>query len=459
MGTTVVATGEITADGTITLAKNSDREPNEAHTLTYVARTKHDEGSTLECTHVEIPQVAETNQVLLCRPFWMWGCEMGSNEHGVAVCNEAVVTKEPHTTGPALTGMDLARLALERADSARKALDTIVELREAHSWGGDTGFRRKLYHHSSFIIADANEAWVLETAGRHWAAKQVRGVHAVSGCLTIGDAWDLASPGLVEHAVENGWCESPADFHFARCYSTQPPSRIGRRQARSIELLETHKEHITVKALMNILRDHGVRAAGDSRWSPSRSSPADALCRHASPLRTHLGQTTGSLVAHLATDLSAFWVTGTSSPCLGIFRPVYSEAGLPSLGSAPTRLYDPRSLWWDHERLHRTVIRDYTTRLPMLQEERDAQEDQFLSEAAEMYAKYRGASPSDRAEPLARFTKSCFDRAATATDAWAVVTSGAPRRRRQSPLYSLTWKVLDWRAKYAPERRKRQGLL
>jgi dipeptidase len=115
------------------LAKNSDREPNEAQLLTVVPRRTHTE-QRLKTTCIEVDQVRETNAVLLCRPFWMWGAEMGVNEYSVAIGNEAVFTRGGYgKTG--LTGMDLLRLALERCDGARSAVDVIISLLEQYGQG------------------------------------------------------------------------------------------------------------------------------------------------------------------------------------------------------------------------------------------------------------------------------------------------------------------------------------
>jgi len=449
---TLVAVGDATADGSVILAKNSDRQPNEAHVLAHIPRANHAAGDTVQCTYIEVPQVPETYEVLLSKPFWIWGCEMGANECGISICNEAVFTREPYDKEPGLIGMDMVRIALERSDTARKALDVIVALLETHGQGGNCGFHHKEYYHNAFIIADATEAWVLETAGNYWAAERVRGVRSISNGLTIGSEWDLASPGLVEHAMDKGWCKSRDDFHFARCYSDRIYTNLDgckARQRRSTELLEAQRGRITVETMMDALRDHGPKAANDTTWNPDKGLLMDTLCVHASmgPLRP--SQTTGAMVAHLAPDLPTFWLTGTSATCTGIFKPVFlGGTGLPKLRLEPTGIYDPKSLWWTHERLHRTVIRDYASRMPLYREQREALEASFVIEAEEMRARLRSVSPAERPAHLAAFTVSCFDRAADATARWTNAVSSAPVKKRPSILFSLAWDILNRQAKF-----------
>lgn len=173
----------------------------------------------------------------------------------------------------------------------------------------------------------------------------------------------------------------------------------------------------------------------------------DTLCVHASlgPLRPV--QTAGSMVAHLAPDLTTCWLTGTAATCTSVFKPVYlGGAGLPDLGPEPGGTYDGGSLWWAHERLHRAVIRDYGTRLPLYQAERDALEATFLREASQAYDCYKGASSRERAAPLAALTASCFERARRATAEWTERVQAAKVQQRPGPLFSLAWKILDRKA-------------
>lgn len=72
--------------------------------LLYLA-VPHDD----KCTYIEIEQVAHTYAVVLSRPAWLWGAEMGANEHQVCIGNEAVWGRESADGDEALLGMDLVR--------------------------------------------------------------------------------------------------------------------------------------------------------------------------------------------------------------------------------------------------------------------------------------------------------------------------------------------------------------
>lgn len=65
----------------------------------------------LQCTFVAVEQAERTHAVVLSRPAWLWGAEMGANEHGVCIGNEAVWGREEVGDEEALLGMDLVRSA------------------------------------------------------------------------------------------------------------------------------------------------------------------------------------------------------------------------------------------------------------------------------------------------------------------------------------------------------------
>jgi secernin len=272
---TIVALGNATADGAVLFGKNSDRDPREAQEIVRIPAADHAPGTVVRCTYVDVPQVEHTYEVLLSRPFWLWGAEMGANEHGVAIGNEAVFTKVPYEKKPGLIGMDFLRLALERSRTAAEARAVIVGLLERHGQGGNCGYPGKLFYHNSFLIADPREAWVLETAGPHWAAERVRDVRTISNRITIGGRWDLASTELVTHAVKRRWCRGRDDFDFGRCYSDFLFTRFSdarRRQCRTAEFLESRKGRLTIADLMIALRA-GPRPHRRRRLRPRRVRP------------------------------------------------------------------------------------------------------------------------------------------------------------------------------------------
>jgi secernin len=346
--------------GRVLFAKNSDRDPNEAQALTWQPARTHAPGARVRCTYLTIEQAPRTHAVLLSRPFWMWGAEMGANEHGVVIGNEAVFTTQPDAE-VGLTGMDLVRLGLERASTAREAVDVIVTLLDEHGQGGGCGHEdRSFTYHNSFLVADGRTALVLETAGRRWAVEEVSsGARSISNGLTI--------PGFAERHADRlrtrvSACATRRALTEGRAARAEGPAD-----------------------LMATLRDHGPAGL---RYSPVNGAMA-APCMHAGGLLA-ASQTTASWVTELTPAGARHWVTATAAPCTALFKPVRVDAPL-DLGPEPTDTFDAATPWWRHERLHRLVLRDPARLLPPLAAERDEIERAWLAAPPAPAAAFRQA--------------------------------------------------------------------
>ena len=193
--------------------KNSDRPSAEAQEVVYIQSQTHPSNSVVRCTYITIPQVPETFAVVLSRPAWLWGCEMGANEHGVVGGNEAIHTRLRHLSTcngkeKRLLGMDLLRLALERSRTAMEATSICAQLLETHGQGGPCVENDpSLTYENAFLFADANDSYVLETAGvRHWAWERVGGQRRrnISNLCSI-HVPDACSPSICQLCIDNGW--------------------------------------------------------------------------------------------------------------------------------------------------------------------------------------------------------------------------------------------------------------
>lgn len=338
-------------DGRAIFAKNSDRSPNEVQLLEYHPAREGLSGD-VRCTYISIPQAERTNAVLLSRPEWMWGAEMGVNEWGLVIGNEAVFTLGAYGKS-GLTGMDMVRLALERCDSAASALKLLISLLEQFGQGGNCGFDHSFYYDNAFLIMDRREILVLETSGKKWAWKLYEAAN-ISNCLSLGADCD-------------GWSGDPEHFrrrHTEPVYTTFSGSR------RRSELIREKLDLIrSPEAAMAALRLHSHEGAPFCRGSVS--SP----CMHYGGL---VGDhTTSSMVVCLEEERILVWVTGCSCPCVSLFKPwVFgTEPTLPV--TAPADLRGKR-YWLEAEAFRRELI---GKRLPSeFYTARDALERQWLRE-------------------------------------------------------------------------------
>jgi dipeptidase len=373
---TFVALSNSTINGGVIFGKNSDREPNEPQIIVRVKGRKHQAGEKLKCTYIEIDQAAETNGVILSKPSWMWGAEMGVNEYGLVIGNEAVFTREKQ--GPeALLGMDMLRLALERCRTSEEAVDYIIYLLETYGQGGKCGYTQNLKYDNSFLITDFNSAYVLETSGRYWIVEKVKDVRSISNGLTIENNYDRIHPDLINNAVNHKWHKPEEEFNFRKSYSDKLYSyfsRGGVRHCRTEERLRNRIGQISLKDAKDILRTHHEDIDGNEFEKGSMKS----VCMHAGGLVS--SQTTGSMMVELLHNRINIWATGTSLPCLSTYKPLwFTQESNGFFDEEETE--KAIELWKSAEQINRMLIENSIENIDDYKKKRNSLEDELSKQA------------------------------------------------------------------------------
>ena len=339
-------------NGRALFGKNSDRSPNEPQVLEFIPAAAHEE-KLLQATYISVPQVPQTHAVLLSRPTWMWGAEIGVNDCGVCIGNEAVFTLGKYgKTG--LTGMDMLRMALERSDSAKVAVDTVTALLEAHGQGGNCGYDHDFYYDNSFLIMDRSELYVLETCGRDWVVKRSE-ADTISNRLSIGKNGDTYSGGKSYDFARR---------HTERVFTLGSGSGARRRQTQSC--IGKVSE---VSDLFAALRTHG-----DGVKNPFAEGCVASACMHFGGI---VGDhTTQSMAVELKKDRTVVWATGSSTPCVALYKP-WQFGEKPSAPVFAADDPEAKAYWYEQERFRRgllgkTVPQEYF-------DERDAIERRWLA--------------------------------------------------------------------------------
>ena len=379
---TVIAFGEATENGEMIFGKNSDRDPREAQNIVVVPSSDYEKGSMVRCTYIEIPQVEHTFGVMLSQPEWMWGAEMGINEKGVVIGNEAIFTKAYlRKKNDRLLGMDLLRLGLERGDSAKSALEVIIELLEKYGQGGNCKSIGSLYYHNSFLIGDGKEAFVLETADNMWIWKKIKDKYSISNIITIESEYDGISDTMIPYAVKRGWCKGASDFNFKKCFGGTLMGKLAKGQDRrdfSYNSLCNSVGKLNFKGMTDILRSHGTyQNSPDWKWS---DASLGWICSHSKGITTPSESTNSMITVFKAGKHYSFSSFGPF-PCCQIYRFVYSSdvkvlvqnVYKPSL-SKP----DADNYWWNSAtRAYHLSVR-FNSFMARYGEARDRLEMQFI---------------------------------------------------------------------------------
>jgi hypothetical protein len=361
-------------------AKNSDRPPGEAQ-ITWLFGRRSSAGCSLRTQYLTIGDTGAHATLLSC-PTWLWGAEHGVNEHGVAIGNERVATThDTASAAPALIGMDLVRLGLERGRTAAEAVEVMTALLEECGQGGIADTTHDEAYDSSFLVADPTSAFVLETAGRDYAVAPFPAGTALSNRITLSTEWTHAS----------GTLAAGDDFDRFRDLSEPTGYADVRLAASRAYLAATPPGGLEPAATAAHLRDHGTgpwgapRSRGDVTPPPRRIGPdfsGVSVCMHVRDRYV----TTASMIAELPDSIAdgaplRAWVA-PGSPCASLFVPAFprSVAGPPPF--VPFEL-SSEDLWQAADAVRRHVEERPDT-LAEVRDVLDPVEDALWAEADEV---------------------------------------------------------------------------
>lgn len=413
---TFICPPHLSATGNWIFGKNSDREPNEIQ-LSKRYPTRVNLSGKQQCTFIEVDHVKETFATILSQPIGMWGAEMGINEKGVTIGNEAVFTKisiPKKNTG--LTGMDMLRLALESSATARNALEKLKELNEKYGQDANGGYQSDFYYHNSFLIADADEAFVLETAGKFWAVEYVKTFRAISNGLSIGKTYDEIHPEAIYFARKKSWISTGEDFDFAKAFSAYWMPRLANCQLRRTTVEKHQKEKFGISDAFRTLRTHDDT---ETYFSPHRATTA-SVCMHASGLFSPQ-QTTASMVVEIRKEQPhTVWLTGSAAPCLSVFTPFYFDSDI---------FFDEKEHWLKWEQWHRKAIHDYQQAHIETERARNEPETDWIQKDASLINGHQYAQLSQLSVEALQKSNEVFRQ-----------LMQLPLNKKSSLLYRLFWK-------------------
>ncbi len=409
----LVVPGRDTVDGRTIFGHNCGRPVGEIQVLRRVMGRCHAPGEKTGELRIPLPQICQTFTVLASQPAGTWGYNQGVNEHGVAAGWSLIQTKLT-SHGPGLSGCELVRLALERSRTARQAVDIVADLISRHGIGaahptptlaltmpspplrgrglgeGDRGMVREGDWGTALLIADPNEAFVIEGGGMYWVCQEVCHVRAVSNVGTIRQDWDHIAPGLAQHAIGAGWWTddgSKIDFVASVCPSPSGRHAGSQRWRRASHLLVEQKNRIDLAFARRVLSDHYEECEDEADISTCYPNPMP-ICQH---VADEGGTVTAvSFLAQLTTQsdsLPLAWCA-YGPPCASIYFPIFLDGELPASFGLAEQGAAGHGVW---QRMHDMITylaKDSErweiarTELAYLQTEIDQQTDEFVVEKA-----------------------------------------------------------------------------
>lgn len=339
------------------LCKNSDRPLGEAQPLLFAAAADHAPGETLRCTHLTLPQAEHTYAVLGSKPYWIWGFEMGANEKGLFIGNEA------------------------QGSAARRKARKVCSVWICCVWRSSApqppARQLPCSEHSCRSTVRTPTPMCAMTAGMKTPTFSSTPKRSGSWKLQVGSGLQRKSPtGLPSPTVtpsqttmtsaQRTWNALPvtgAIFpRVNRCtLQRRIPSRAPRqshavpRWRRMCALISAYKGPLSLQDAKQITRDHHDGEIIAPRFGACCANFI-SICMHAQDANS--SQTAASMLFCHDDVLGMIFRYAPSIPCCSVFLPVYFTGTLPAALAAGDRYYDENSLWWNVERLSMAITAD-----------------------------------------------------------------------------------------------------
>jgi dipeptidase len=387
----VVALGPASVDGQTLLGQNISQPAAKCSPFCRTCGRTFATGEKVVTRHMEISQARQTYTVLGRSSPGRWGYDHGLNEHKLAIACVALhssLARERH----GIHGTDLVRLGLEQNHTARHAVDQLTHLIENYGQGTFPGRADADGDDSAILVADPNEAYVVETAGRFWALQEIHDVRAQSTARVIRQDWDRIASGLAALAIEHGsWPDdgSKLDFAAALAEKNHDDRAARERWRRATQLLQEQSGHIDLSFIRRTLSDEDIQSEIRHQSQDEDATPAG---------RTAASSETGSMSVAFAAALGsdptcpamAWCALGT--PYANVFLPVFVDGHLPEvLSNIETTTTQPWA--WrmdqavDSRRPHRNLWASARESLARLQARIDSDTEEFLLECASIKQK------------------------------------------------------------------------
>ena len=343
------------------------------------------------------------------------GVAMGEATFSYAAYDDAspfgIIHNSPMGANGIMDCWNVQDIALERAATAKEAVEIMGSLIETYGWGATNGGGETIN------VCDGNEVWIFEAYGADlWAAVRIPSnaffVAANRAVINEFDFEDkenyLCSANLVSFAEENGLYNAETDgaFRPAQVYAPYPSHYSAMREWRAFSLaapelgLEYAEDAIyplyvipenklSVRDVFEIKGDYYQGTPYDNSLTGYSGDFGNPLNFNSEYRTINMYRTCYVMIANvkawLPDPIKCLVWYGYGAPDSTFITPLWpSMTRMPELYSTGSRYedYTDQAGWWVNTLVQDTATRNYDYAIEVIHERRDARMDAIFEEVA-----------------------------------------------------------------------------